>query len=110
MSVFAAKAALARAAGAASRLTGRGATSLPGTVLLALDSTAIERLASGLPRGSVVISATNGKTTTAALCGSIPPAMFAPAGSPRRCWRPDVAAEHLPSSAFSRLTSSGLPA
>jgi UDP-N-acetylmuramyl tripeptide synthase len=71
MSVFAAKAALARAAGAASRLTGRGATSLPGTVLLALDSTAIERLASGLPRGSVVISATNGKTTTAALCGSI---------------------------------------
>jgi UDP-N-acetylmuramyl tripeptide synthase len=71
MSVFAAKAALARAAGAASRLTGRGATSLPGTVLLALDPTAIERLASGLPRGSVVISATNGKTTTAALSGSI---------------------------------------
>jgi UDP-N-acetylmuramyl tripeptide synthase len=71
MSFFAAKAALARAAGAASRLTGRGATSLPGTVLLALDRTAIERLASGLPRGSVVISATNGKTTTAALSGSI---------------------------------------
>jgi UDP-N-acetylmuramyl tripeptide synthase len=71
MSFFAAKAALARAAGAASRLTGRGATSLPGTVLLALDPTAIERLASDLPRGSVVISATNGKTTTAALSGSI---------------------------------------
>ena len=71
MSFFAAKAALARAAGAASRLTGRGATSLPGTVLLALDPTAIERLASDLPRGSVVISATNGKTTPAALSGSI---------------------------------------
>jgi UDP-N-acetylmuramyl tripeptide synthase len=71
MSVFAAKAALARAAGAASRLSGRGGTSLPGTVLLALDATAIERLASGLSRGSVVISATNGKTTTAALSGSI---------------------------------------
>jgi UDP-N-acetylmuramyl tripeptide synthase len=71
MSVFAAKAALARAAGAASRLTGRGATSLPGTVLLALDPTAIDRLAADLPRGSVVISATNGKTTTAALSGSI---------------------------------------
>jgi UDP-N-acetylmuramyl tripeptide synthase len=71
MSVFAAKAALARAAGAASRLTGRGATSLPGTVLLALDPTAIDRLAADLPRGSVAISATNGKTTTAALSGSI---------------------------------------
>jgi len=41
MSFFAVKAALARAAGVASRLTGRGATSLPGTVLLALDPTAI---------------------------------------------------------------------
>ncbi|HEX2701879.1 MAG TPA: MurT ligase domain-containing protein [Solirubrobacteraceae bacterium] len=71
MSVFAAKAALARAAGVASRRSGRGATSLPGTVLLALDPTAIARLAAGLPRGSVVISATNGKTTTAALSGSI---------------------------------------
>jgi UDP-N-acetylmuramyl tripeptide synthase len=71
MSVFAVKAALARTAGAASRLTGRGATSLPGTVLLALDPTAIDRLAADLPRGSVVISATNGKTTTAALSGSI---------------------------------------
>jgi hypothetical protein len=59
--------ALARAAGAVSRLAGRGATSLPGVVLLRLDARAIERLAAGLPRGSVVISATNVKTTTAAL-------------------------------------------
>jgi UDP-N-acetylmuramyl tripeptide synthase len=71
VSIFDVKATLARAAGVASRLSGRGATSLPGTVLLALDSRAIERLALGLTRGSVVISATNGKTTTAALSGSI---------------------------------------
>ncbi len=71
MNLFSAKAALARAAGVASRLTGRGATSLPGTVLLALDGRAIERMAAGLRRGSVVISATNGKTTTASLAGAI---------------------------------------
>lgn len=71
MNAFGAKLALARAAGAASRLSGRGATSLPGLVLLRLDERAIERLAAGLPRGSVVISATNGKTTTAALSASI---------------------------------------
>ncbi|MGD0196377.1 MAG: MurT ligase domain-containing protein [Solirubrobacteraceae bacterium] len=69
--MFAAKVALARAAGGASRLVGRGATSMPGTILLALDSGAIGQLASGLARGSVTISATNGKTTTAAFASSI---------------------------------------
>jgi len=71
VNAFGAKMALARAVGSASRLTGRGATSLPGVVLLRLDPDAIERLAEALPRGSAVISATNGKTTTAALSGSI---------------------------------------
>ena len=71
MSVFSAKAAVARSAAVASRLAGRGATSVPGSVLLALDRHGIERLARDLPRGSVVISATNGKTTTAALASSI---------------------------------------
>jgi UDP-N-acetylmuramyl tripeptide synthase len=71
VNAFSAKMALARAAGAVSRLAGRGATSLPGVVLLRLDARAIERLAADLPRGSVVISATNGKTTTAALSASI---------------------------------------
>jgi len=71
VSLFRAKATLARAAGRASRLTGRGGTSLPGTVLLALDDQALERLARRLGRGSVVISATNGKTTTTALTESI---------------------------------------
>ena len=69
--LFPIKVAAARAAGGASRLAGRGATSLPGTVLLALDRDAIARLAARLPRGSVTISATNGKTTTAAFVSAI---------------------------------------
>jgi UDP-N-acetylmuramyl tripeptide synthase len=64
--------ATARAAGALSRLTGAGGgTTLPGRILNALDSKAIEQLAGRLAQGSVVISATNGKTTTAALTATI---------------------------------------
>ncbi len=62
--------AAARAAGALSRLSGRGGTSLPGKVLLKLDPHAIGRLSRGLER-TAVISATNGKTTTAAMVSSI---------------------------------------
>jgi UDP-N-acetylmuramyl tripeptide synthase len=61
----------ARAAGGLSRLAGRGGTSLPGKVLLALDPHAIGALGAGLPLGSAVVSATNGKTTTAAMTASI---------------------------------------
>ena len=61
----------ARAAGAVTRLAGRGGTSLPGKVLMRAEPHAIARLAARLPRGSVVISATNGKTTTAAMVASI---------------------------------------
>jgi UDP-N-acetylmuramyl tripeptide synthase len=61
----------ARAAGALARRGGRGGTSLPGKVLTRLEPRAIGRLASRLDRGSVVISATNGKTTTAAMVASI---------------------------------------
>jgi UDP-N-acetylmuramyl tripeptide synthase len=61
----------ARAAGALSRLAGRGGTSLPGKVLLRADPRAIERLGGRLEHGSAVISATNGKTTTAALAAGI---------------------------------------
>jgi lipid II isoglutaminyl synthase (glutamine-hydrolysing) len=61
----------ARAVGGLARRSGRGGTSLPGKVLVALDSRAIARLAARLPSGSVVISATNGKTTTAAMVASI---------------------------------------
>lgn len=66
-----AKVRLARAAGALSRRAGRGGTSLPGKLLLTLDPHAVGRLAAELPGGSAVISATNGKTTTAALAATI---------------------------------------
>jgi UDP-N-acetylmuramyl tripeptide synthase len=59
----------ARAAGAASRLTGRGGTSLPGKLLLRMEPRAIERLAR--PLDSAILSATNGKTTTAAMAARI---------------------------------------
>jgi lipid II isoglutaminyl synthase (glutamine-hydrolysing) len=57
----------ARATGAVTRLAGRGGTSLPGKVLMRAEPHAIARLAARLPQGSVVVSATNGKTTTAAM-------------------------------------------
>ncbi|MDP2710548.1 MAG: MurT ligase domain-containing protein [Solirubrobacteraceae bacterium] len=66
-----AKIAVARAAGALSRRSGRGATSLPGKVLMRLAPDAIGRLAARLPHGSAVISATNGKTTTTAMVAAI---------------------------------------
>jgi lipid II isoglutaminyl synthase (glutamine-hydrolysing) len=61
----------ARATGAAARLAGRGGTSLPGKVLMRAEPHAIARLAARLPEGSVVVSATNGKTTTAAMVSAI---------------------------------------
>jgi UDP-N-acetylmuramyl tripeptide synthase len=61
---------VARAAGWASRLSGRGGTSIPGKVLLRLDADAIGSLSAGLPRRAA-ISATNGKTTTAAMAHAI---------------------------------------
>ncbi len=69
--ILGAKIAVARAAGALSRRTGRGATSLPGKVLMRLEPRALARLAGRLPHGSAVISATNGKTTTAAMVAAI---------------------------------------
>lgn len=70
--ISAIKIAIARFAGAVSRGSGRGGgTSLPGKVLLKLQDDAIERMSHGLKRGSVVISATNGKTTTASLLSGI---------------------------------------
>jgi len=64
--------AAARAAGALSRRAGRGGgTTLPGKLLWKLDPGAIDRLAARLPGGSVLVSATNGKTTTAAMVAEI---------------------------------------
>lgn len=68
---FAAKLVAARTAGVLARRAGRGGTSLPGKLLLRMDPHAIGRLADRLPEGNVVISATNGKTTTAAMVSSI---------------------------------------
>ena len=63
--------ALARAVGALSRLAGGGGTSAPGKVLVRLDRGAVSELSARLPEGSVLISATNGKTTTATMLAAI---------------------------------------
>jgi lipid II isoglutaminyl synthase (glutamine-hydrolysing) len=68
---LATKLALARALGSLSRRRGGGATSAPGKLLIRLDPGAIGALAQRLPQGSLVISATNGKTTTAALTAGV---------------------------------------
>jgi lipid II isoglutaminyl synthase (glutamine-hydrolysing) len=62
----------ARAAGGLSRLarTG-GGTTVPGKLLTFLDPRAVERLAARLPLGAALVSATNGKTTTAAMVAEI---------------------------------------
>jgi len=72
MTLLGPKIALARAVGDLARRAGRGGgTSLPGKVLMRLEPGAIAELSARLPRGSVVISATNGKTTTAAMVASV---------------------------------------
>jgi UDP-N-acetylmuramyl tripeptide synthase len=70
--LFGAKVALSRAIGRASRASGRGGgTTLPGRVLLRLEPEAIARLGRGLRRGTTIISATNGKTTTAGMLAGV---------------------------------------
>jgi UDP-N-acetylmuramyl tripeptide synthase len=72
LSAFGAKLALARALGAASRASGRGGgTTLPGRVLIRLAPDAIGRLGERLDRGATIVSATNGKTTTAAMIAAV---------------------------------------
>jgi lipid II isoglutaminyl synthase (glutamine-hydrolysing) len=57
-----------KATGALSRLTGRGGgTTLPGDVARAIDPNVLRKLSKELTHGSVVITGTNGKTTTARL-------------------------------------------
>jgi len=68
---LAAKVALARSVGSVSRRRGGGGTSAPGKLLLRLAPDAIGALGSRLARGSVLVSATNGKTTTAAMLAAI---------------------------------------
>src|SRR4051794_7205113 len=70
--LFKGKVAVARAVGGLSRRSGRGGgTTLPGRLLVRMEPDAIDRLASRLGRGSVVVSSTNGKTTTAGMIAGI---------------------------------------
>jgi UDP-N-acetylmuramyl tripeptide synthase len=63
---------LARAAARLSRAVGAGGgTTVPGKLLWKLDPVAVDRLAARLPLGSALVSATNGKTTTAAMAARI---------------------------------------
>jgi len=69
---FRLKLALARALRAVSRRVARsGGTTAPGRALLRLDGHALERLEPRLEDGSALISATNGKTTTAAMVAGV---------------------------------------
>jgi UDP-N-acetylmuramyl tripeptide synthase len=64
--------AAARSVGALSRLARRGGgTTLPGKLLSSVDPGAVDRLAARLDRGSLLVSATNGKTTTTAMAAEI---------------------------------------
>src|SRR5689334_5267435 len=57
-----------KATGALSRLSGRGGgTTLPGDVARAIDPHILTRLTQDLTQGSIVITGTNGKTTTSRL-------------------------------------------
>src|SRR5687768_7392090 len=63
---------LARLARATSRGLGRGGgTTLPGRLLLRLDRHALRRLGQRLGAGTALLSATNGKTTTASMIAGI---------------------------------------
>ena len=64
--------AAARAVAGLSRVAGRGAGgTIPGKLLSKVDPGAIDLLAARLPAGIATISATNGKTTTAAMAAEI---------------------------------------
>ena len=57
-----------KATGALSRVSGRGGgTTLPGDVARAIDPRVLTKLSQDLNQGSIVITCTNGKTTTARL-------------------------------------------
>jgi lipid II isoglutaminyl synthase (glutamine-hydrolysing) len=72
VTAFTAKVVAARAAAGLSRRTrAGGGTTLPGKLLLRMAPDAIERMTARLAGGSVVISATNGKTTTAKMLAAL---------------------------------------
>ncbi|HVC34512.1 MAG TPA: MurT ligase domain-containing protein [Chloroflexota bacterium] len=56
---------------ASRRLGAGGGTALPGVLAAWLDSAALAKLALGLPRGTTLVTGTNGKTTTSRLLATI---------------------------------------
>lgn len=68
---MAAKIALARSVTVASGRLGHSGTTLPGRIVHTLDKDLIGRLSRRLEQGSVLVSATNGKTTTSAMIAGI---------------------------------------
>lgn len=58
---------LGRLAGRLSRLIGRGGSAIPGLVAVKVCPSVVERLVANLPDGVVVVTGTNGKTTTTRL-------------------------------------------
>jgi len=62
----------AKASALAARLLGRGGgTALPGLVAQAVYPSVLRALTSQLPEGSIMVTGTNGKTTTSRMLGSI---------------------------------------
>ncbi|MEE9582350.1 MAG: Mur ligase family protein, partial [Acidimicrobiia bacterium] len=75
-----------RLAGFLSRLIGRGGSAIPGLVAEMLDPRVIDKLVDSIPGGVVVVTGTNGKTTTTkmlvtALERSGTPVLTNPSGS-----------------------------
>jgi lipid II isoglutaminyl synthase (glutamine-hydrolysing) len=66
-----AKLALARLVRALTRTLGRGGTTAPGRALLRMQPDALELLGGRLSDGAVLVSATNGKTTSASMAASV---------------------------------------
>ncbi len=58
---------VARLVGMLSRVSGRGGSSLPGIVARRIDPEVLRKLSVRLPKGVVLLTGTNGKTTTAAM-------------------------------------------
>lgn len=58
---------MARLVGGVSRLSGRAGSALPGRIARKIDPSVLRRLTGGFPQGVVLLTGTNGKTTTSAV-------------------------------------------
>ncbi|MCL2491721.1 MAG: MurT ligase domain-containing protein [Coriobacteriia bacterium] len=62
---------IARFVAAITRLAGNSGTSLPGMIVTKLDRNILRKLAGEVKRGIIVVTGTNGKTTTANTCRAL---------------------------------------